>query len=144
MRKFRLLITFILLTGVVLFCVSPVMAVPPVPSSFWGTVKVNEANVPFGTVVSAKINGVVYATYPITPDSVINGTTYYSLDVPGEDPDTTGIQGGKDGDTIVFTIGSIQATSTAIWHSGTMVNVNLTGFTEEPSTITTFLPLILR
>jgi hypothetical protein len=144
MKKFRFLIPMILLIAMVLFCFQPVLAVPPIPSSFWGTIKVDGASVPVGTVVSAMINGVIYATYTINPASIVDGETYYSLDVPGEDTDTAGIQGGVEGDTILFFIGSVQATQTGVWHSGTFVNLNLTGYTEGPSTTIIFLPLIQR
>ena len=72
------------------------------------------------------------------------GDTVYSLDVPGDNPDSPGtIEGGVEGDTIVFYIGTTQATKTATWHSGTNVSLNLTGYTNViPSII--FLPLVVR
>jgi hypothetical protein len=44
-----------------LFIAIPVLAFPSLPSSFYGTVKVNAANVPDGTVIEALIGGQVYA-----------------------------------------------------------------------------------
>jgi uncharacterized repeat protein (TIGR01451 family) len=123
MRKIRLPIIFMLIIGAFLFVAQPVMAQPPTPSSFYGTVKWNGANVPAGTIVHAKINTVEYVSATVL---TYNGDTVYSLDVPGEDPDVTGIQGGVPGDTVVFYIGSAPATQTASWQGGTNVNLNLT------------------
>lgn len=118
-------ITFIAVLSVLvsLFIVSPVMAVPVLPSSFYGTVKLNNANVPDGTLVKALIGGKVYAqafTQTYQRNSV------YSLDVPGDSTDTAALDGGKDGDTIQFLIGGIQAAQNGTWHSGTNVELNLT------------------
>lgn len=113
----------ILSTLVSLFVVSPALAVPVLPSSFYGTVKLNNANVPDGTVVRALIGGKVYAQgYTQT----YQGTSVYSLDVPGDSTDTTVVDGGRDGDTVQFQIGGIAAAQTGTWHSGTNVEINLT------------------
>jgi hypothetical protein len=97
------------------------LALPPLPSSFWGTVKMNGANAPNGTVVSAWINGVRYAQATV---SVYNGDTVYSLDVPGDDPQQSGIQGGVPGDTVVFQIETWVA-QTAPWQSGINAELDL-------------------
>ena len=61
MKTFRIS-TILLMTLVLLFVnVATVLAVPPLPSSFYGTVKANGANVPGCIQVSARINGVQYA-----------------------------------------------------------------------------------
>ena len=39
--------------------------------------------------------------------------------------DTTVIDGGKEGDTIRFTIGGLPVAQTGTWHSGTNVELNL-------------------
>ena len=56
-------ITSVLMAAMVLLALSPTAAeaVPPIPSSFYGTVKLNGSNVPGGTKVSAWIGGVKYA-----------------------------------------------------------------------------------
>src|SRR5512137_2051784 len=92
-----------------LFITLPALAVPPIPSSFYGTVKVNGANVPDGTVVQALIDGNVYAealTQTYQADSV------YSLNVLGDDTDTTVKDGGRQGDIVQFTIGGVLASQT--------------------------------
>jgi hypothetical protein len=140
MKRFHLPTSLILTIGVLLLYVQPVLAFPSLPSSFYGTVKVDGANVPAGTVVSAKINGIQYAS------TIINlGDIYYSLDIPGDDPDTPGtLEGGVQGDTIAFYIGTTKATQTGTWHSGSIVSLNLTGSTNIEPPTSLFLPLILR
>jgi hypothetical protein len=97
---------------------------PPLPSSFYGTVKLGGANVPIGTIISARINGVEYASKAA---SLYGSDTVYFFDVPGDDPGTVGvIEGGVPGDTIIFYIGTAIADQTAPWQSGTNVALNLT------------------
>jgi hypothetical protein len=100
-----------------------VQAVPSLPSSFYGTVKFNDANVPDGTLVEALINDQVVAQgYTQT----YQGESVYSLDVRGDDTDTTVQDGGKQGDLIYFTIGGLKADQTGNWSGGTNVSLNLT------------------
>jgi hypothetical protein len=141
MKVFRLICILALTLVIAVVVAQPVLAFPPLPSSFYGTVKLNGANVPLGTLVSARINGVQYASTTVL---IYQGNTVYSLDIPGEDTDVPGIQGGSEGDTIVFFIGSIQASQTAIWHSGTNVNLNLTGSGVLPTYFFRYLPLVRR
>ena len=107
--------------------VSTVYAVPPTPSSFYGTVKVDGVNVALGTVVSARINGVQYASAIVT---TYLGDTVYSFNVPGDDPETPGIiEGGVFGNTVVFYLGTTLADQTGSWVSGSNVQLNLTAST---------------
>jgi hypothetical protein len=140
MKKLGLLLSLFLTAGIFLFCVQPVLAgPPPLPSGFYGKVKFNGSNVPAGTVVSARVNGVQYASTIVL---TYLGDTVYSLDVPGDDPETVGIiEGGVEGDTVVFFIGTTQTTQIGTWQSGTNVNLNLSGSTGQ---ITIFLPLVIH
>ena len=55
MKKYRWLAVFVILTiGMLVYNVRPAKAVPPQPSGFYGTVKVDGANVDTSTVVSAR------------------------------------------------------------------------------------------
>lgn len=101
----------------------PALAVPPLPSSFYGTVKVNGSNISVGTIVSAWINGVQYA---YTGSLLYQGDSVYALDVPGDDPATTAVEGGAFGDTIVFQVNGRPAQQTGVWQSGTNVMIDLT------------------
>ncbi len=132
MKKIRWLIILSLVLGMFVINLQTVLAFPPIPSGFYGTVKVDGANVPNGTVIYAEIDGQQYASAVVM---TYNVDTVYSLDVPGDNSDSPGIlEGGVEGDTVVFFIGTIQATQTAIWHSGTNISLNLTGFTNHAPT----------
>jgi hypothetical protein len=115
-----------------LLAASPVLAFPPLPSSFYGTVKVNDLNVPDDTLVQASIGEKVVAE---VHTQTYQGDSVYSLDVPGDDTDTLKIEGGKDGDTIMFIIGGIVADQTGIWKSGTLTSLDL-----NASSTATLLP----
>ncbi len=105
-----------------LFLTTPAMAFPPLPSSFYGTVKVNAASVPDGTLVQALINGKVYAEGKTI---TYQGDSVYTLDVLGDDTDTSVVDGGRDGDKIIFTIAGQVAEQTGTWKGGTNVVLNL-------------------
>ncbi len=112
-----------------LFVATPVLAIPPLPSSFYGSVKVNNANVPDGTVIQALIGGQVYAEgYSQT----YQGNSVYALDVRGDDSGTTTVDGGREGDMIQFKIGGVLADQTAVWKTATNVNLNLTASSSAP------------
>jgi hypothetical protein len=106
-----------------LFITIPVLAIPSLPSSFYGKVKVNNANVPDGTAIQALIGGQVYGQ-GVT--QTYQGDSVYILDVPGDNADTAAQDGGREGDTIQFKIGGVPAKQTAVWHVGTNANLNLT------------------
>lgn len=128
MRKTKLLLLSVLLLSLMLGVIKSSatagpLLVPPLPSSFYGTVKVNGGYVPEGTTISAWINGVQYLE---TQSILYNGESVYTMDVAGDDPSTPGIvEGGKQGDTIAFQIGSNLAEQTATWQSGTNIALNL-------------------
>jgi hypothetical protein len=112
-----------------LFITIPVLAIPPIPSSFYGTVKFNNANVPDGTVIQALAGGQVYAE---GFSQTYQGNSVYALDVPGDNTDTAAQDGAQEGDTIQFKIGGVVADQTAVWHTGTNVNLNLTASSTVP------------
>jgi hypothetical protein len=126
MRRISKIISLLGICLVSLLAVQPVLAFPPLPSSFYGTVKVNAANIPDGTPVTASINGTVYAS---SQSLTYQGNSVYSLDIPGDDSTTPAVEGGREGDTIVFTIGGTQADQTGGWKGGTNVNLDLTAST---------------
>jgi hypothetical protein len=126
--KFLALLLITILTNI--FSITPALAlIPPLPSSFYGTVKVNGENVADGTMVKALVNGQVYATgYTQTYE----GNSVYAIDIPGDDSSSTAIEGGRDGDTVQFMIGEVLTVETGTWKSATNVNVNLTGSAAAP------------
>jgi hypothetical protein len=107
------------------------LAVPPLPSSFYGTVKVNGSNVSVGTIVSAWINGVQYA---YTESLLYQGDSVYALDIPGDDPATIAIEGGAPGDTVEFRVNGRTTQQNAAWQTGTniMLNLSLTVVNSPP------------
>lgn len=140
MKSRPLTIALILVIALLFISFTLVKAFPPIPSSFWGTVKVNGENIPEGTIVSAWIDGVQYAT---CLSGIWEGNSAYSLDVPGDDPSTDPIEGGVLDDTIVFKIGDNAATQTGNWvSSSNTVRLDLTFTVEEGYFY--YLPLIVN
>ena len=107
---------------------------PPVlPSSFHGTVTFNGANVPAGTEITAGHGGMIYAR---TTTIMYEDASYYSLDVPGDDPETPECEGGTEGEKLEFTIGGKVATHPpAAWHSGTNEALDLAAGDEPPTVV---------
>ena len=99
------------------------ISVPPIPSSFYGAATLEGAEAPVGTSVAAWINGKQYAETTVTS---FEGHAFYALSVPGDDPQTLPVEGGRPGDTIVFTINGVRAMQTATWESGTNRRLDLT------------------
>ncbi|MFN8494292.1 MAG: cohesin domain-containing protein [Caldilineaceae bacterium] len=121
-------ITCALLIGLLTLPIYPLYAAPPLPSSFYGTV-----NLPPGAVISAWIAGVQYAQ---TTSFNYNGSTVYTLDAPGDDPETPSVvEGGKAGDTITFKVNGQATGQTASWQSGSNVALNLVLDQPTPSLV---------
>lgn len=137
MKIYRLLLSVILGLSLLTWKSSPVNALPPLPSSFYGTVSVNGGIVPEDLPITAWINGVQYA---ITYTLIYGSDSVYALSVPGDDPSTAGIiEGGTEGQTIVFKIDQLTASQSGTWHGGTNPNLNLTA-----TGYWIFLPMIGR
>lgn len=100
-----------------------VQAFPPLPSSFYGSIKRNDVNLPEGTIIQALVNGQVFATSIV---DLYQGDSVYSITVPGDDPGTVDVEGGQEGSMILFVVEGEQANQTAVWHSGTNVVLDLT------------------
>lgn len=103
--------------------VASVLAFPPLPSSFYGQVQLNGQFVPAGAQVRAMIGGTVYATANVM---IYEGTSVYTLDVPGDDLSTPSIrEGGREGETLQFWVGDVLLTQSGVWHTGTNVKLDL-------------------
>lgn len=118
----RAALSLCFLLAVLAFPSGRVEAFPPLPSSFYGSARFNNANPPDGTSVEGLINGQVFA---ITTTQTYQGSSVYSLDVPGDDSATAAVEGGREGDQVSFRIGGQLAEQTATWHSGTNVEMAL-------------------
>jgi len=106
-------------------------AVPPKAMNAYGTVLVNGHNVPDGTLVAAWC-GAVSAGQVATTTYL--GGSVYSLQVRGDDPETTGVvEGCTSGQTVSFTVDGYPANETTTWQSGIYNEVNLTATRPEPA-----------
>jgi len=97
---------------------------PPVlPGAFWGTATVGGSSLSAGTSITVWISD----TQVAQTTSLINGSaSVYSLDIPGDDPDTPEREGGNTGEVVRFKIGPVWANESGTWESGSVVNLNLT------------------
>ena len=140
-RKFANL--FVILLLLILFSrilEDSVKAGPPtMPSSFYGAASQNGFDLPDGTSISAWIDSIQFAQ---TSSFSFGGQSVYSMDVPADDPSTPAvIEGGIEGDVIVFKIEGFQSDQTGIWHGGSNQELNLS-ITIVLETI--YLPVIIN
>jgi hypothetical protein len=132
MKSNKIIFVGLLVIAVLLVNVSPALAVPPTPYSIYGTVMNNGSYVGAGVEVSAWINGVKYAWNNTV---ISSGMTYYSMDVPGDDPSTPGvIEGGVQGDLVYFKIGGQWASEHGTWHQ--VMSVETLNLTVSPTAVT--------
>ncbi len=109
-RKIRLVVCgFLALT--LLLWATPVLAVPPIPHAFYGTVKINGVSAPAGTVVSAKINGEDAGSYTTTVVGQYG-------DVTTRDYLAVSCDDASDGDTITFYVKGHSTGQTAAFEVG--------------------------
>ena len=103
---------------------------PPIPSAFYGAAKFDDTTVVTGTTVSAWIGGVKYAE---TSTRFVGSDSVYTIDVPGDDPDTPGVvEGGQEGDLITFQVMGLAAGRVGVWHAGTVAALDLEAYTPGP------------
>jgi len=100
---------------------TPLATLPPAdgtvpPCRFHGTVVLNGANVPDGTVVTVIIEGYGYPAGTTT----VGGSSTYSIMIPK----ATGVS--YEGKAVTFRVGSATAIQTSAWTMGGNVQVNLT------------------
>jgi PKD repeat protein len=128
MKLFRLA----LVVAIAIMSISPTTVLgspPPLPSSFYGTVKLDGVGAPTSALISAWINGVKYSETAVR----IAGTeSVYLLDVPADDPATSAPEGGSEGQTIIFKVDGHQAAETGVWKTGSHSQLNLTAHTPIP------------
>jgi hypothetical protein len=123
MKHVRTIVSLVLVLTALLAPSMTAQAFPALPSSFYGEVSYNGENVPDGTVVEALINGQVIAQ---GLSQTYEGKSVYSLDVNGDDSETSEKEGGIEGDEIRFRVGGLDTGQIGTWHSGTNVELNLT------------------
>jgi hypothetical protein len=108
------------------------LAQPAMPARFYGDVTLNGGNVAAGTLLSAVIGQRVYATTVIT---LVQGVSGYVIDIPGDDPGTAQVDGGREGDGLIFTIPGHTAIERGIWHAGELTVLNLTLASDPTPTL---------
>lgn len=118
-----------------------VAAIPPLPSSFWGVITVNGARVPLTAELTAYVDGVSCGRANIF---LYMGTTFYSISVKGDDPDTPAKEGGREDDPIEFRLNGVPLAVTARWHGGTNVRLDMVETSPHRQTATPriFMPVI--
>jgi len=122
-------------------CVVDVVAMPPLPSSFWGILTMNGARVPLSAELTAHVDGVNCGRATIF---LYMGTTYYSISVKGDDPDTPEKEGGREDDPIEFRLNGVPLATTARWHGGTNVRLDMveTSLHRQSATPRVLLPSV--
>jgi uncharacterized repeat protein (TIGR01451 family) len=99
---------------------------PALPSSFYGTVALDGADVAEDTVVSAWIDGVrVAEARTTTADVFFVNRSVYILDVPADDPEAPALDGGCEGVVVIFKVEGYPAGQIALWHAGAVVELDL-------------------
>lgn len=99
-----------------------VAALPPLPSSFWGVITMNGARLPQSAQLTAYVEGVPCGRGNIF---LYMGTTYYTISVTGDEPDTPKREGGREDEVIEFRLDGAPLATTARWHEGTNVRLDL-------------------
>ena len=101
----------------------PAFAMPPLPATCWGTVSVNGATVPPGTVVSAWVDGVQVTS---TTTQTIDGASYYIVHISATSewvPE--GSPPNLAGKPVLFRVGSYVASQTMTWQTGATTRLDL-------------------
>jgi hypothetical protein len=97
------------------------------PCRFYGTVRIDDAFVPDGTVITAIVQGNVHTT---TTPSIYGNSTYAIVLSP---PEGTIY---PDGASVTFIIGNYYAFETGTWETGLNISLSLTASTTLSPTIT--------
>ena len=104
--------------------VNTVYAQPPIPSSFYGEVHFNDGPSRVGHTIGAWVPGNSSAVASTTVID-LSGNLVYSINIPGDIPETAGVkEGGVEGDEITFIMDS-RIIAKGTWHKGTNVSLNI-------------------
>ncbi len=113
----------LLLALALVILATPVLAAPPAPPhQFWGEVKINGEPAPWGTQITAKINGVAYASTRVDAQGTYGCCPLFK--VPVDDPDTQAIEGGRDNEIVELYVGNQKAAEHS-FHQLTSTELNL-------------------
>lgn len=84
--------SIILISVLTLLFIPIIYSVPQLPCEYWGKVTINGKSAT-GTII-AEINGKIYSS------NLDNG--YYRIKINADDPDTSEVEGGREGDKIIL------------------------------------------
>ncbi len=113
-------LTVLCLVGVMfLGSLGPAQAAPPIPSSFYGEVHFvsGDGGPAAGATIEAHVPGVTGAVADATLQAH-ESKLVYALNVPGDDPDAAGKDGGAENDVVTFKIGE-RIVAKGTWRTGT-------------------------
>jgi len=116
-----------------------VQAVPPLPASIFGNVKTNNANVPVDLQVEALMGETVVAS-GLT--RMHEGDSIYSLIIPGDDPDTSLVEGPVSGEEVHFRVDGVIVEQVFLWYSGASKRLDLEMPVESINQIVEPAPLV--
>lgn len=129
-------LAMLLILGLSFRQTAPVLAAPAepptLPSTFYGRATIDGNPAPLGAAVTAVVNGVVMTTTTVLD----NGIVVYQINIPGDDPLTQPqLEGGRNGDTVVFQVAGQPALPTAIWNQDRVTKLDLLAYTTPPPPI---------
>jgi hypothetical protein len=107
-----------------------VESLPIIPHQVFGWVKINDGFVPEGTVVSAWCDGIKAAEGLAVE---YGDESWFSLDVPADDPVTPEKDGCEVGDEISFTVADFVADQTESWAAEQISRLDLTASSTPPA-----------
>jgi len=114
MNRTRTSITVLVVLVLFFALAGEAWALPLLPATFSGTVRLNGAAPGGGVNVTASIGSLSWSTTTFQAA----GDTWYQIDVDGDDPNTPVKEGGEEGDTVTFRVGGYNASPNGSWHSG--------------------------
>ena len=138
-RRSRVARSLAIVSILLLIAVERALGQPPLPSSFYGRVDLDGTDVSPGAAVSAWIDGIKFAE---TAALLYQGHSVYAINIPGDDAESSVIEGGVDGDVITFRVLGHPSPNTAVWHSATNVEHYIAAFSAPLSLL--YLPLIFK
>jgi hypothetical protein len=96
---------------------------PQLPESYYGTININSAAAPIGTVITAQIDDQMKGTFTTTQEGVYGGPDTFDpkLIVASDEYDV--------GQTVTFLVNGIEATQSDSYNVGTNTNLDLTFIT---------------
>ena len=131
----------LLALGLITALAVPALAVPQMPHQFYGTVSLDGALAPEGTIVSAQIDGVEYESGTVDAEGRYGEAPLFK--VPADDPGTPAKEGGVPGETVEFYVTNVplgldevKADEEALFVIWGTTNLNLTVPAEIPQVTT--------